>query len=90
MDQEHRRGGVAWPSAAATTRLRGELSRLRPGRFYQADVAGISVLSVCHGLTVWCVEGVFVWRVAGQGYVHHAADPVRAARAVLDSYRSGR
>lgn len=73
------RGGRLRDSREAISQLRQQLSLHWPGRVYQGDLAGLSVLSISPELTVWCNGREFVWYVEGRPFTHPAADPVSAA-----------
>jgi len=59
--------------------LRQQLALHWPGRVYQGDSRGLSVLSISPELTVWCNGRDFIWYEQGRQVAHPAADPVTAA-----------
>ncbi len=74
------RGGQLRDPREAVTQLRQQLALHWPGRVYQGDTPGLSVLSISPELTVWCDGRDFFWReVEGRPVRHSAADPVTAA-----------
>jgi hypothetical protein len=74
------RGGRLRDPREAVAQLRQQLSLHWPGRVYQGDRPGLSVLSISPELTVWCDGRDFFWReVEGRPVRHPAADPVTAA-----------
>jgi hypothetical protein len=74
------RGGQLRDPREAVAQLRQQLSLHWPGRVYQGDRPGLSVLSISPELTVWCDGRDFFWReVGGRPVRHPAADPVTAA-----------
>jgi hypothetical protein len=74
------RGGRLRDPREAVAQLRQQLSLHWPGRVYQGDRPGLSVLSISPDLTVWCDGRDFFWReVEGRPVRHPAADPVTAA-----------
>lgn len=64
----------------AVAQLRRQLAVHWPGRVYQGDGPGLSVLSINPELTVWCDGRDFFWReLEGRPVRHPAGDPVTAA-----------
>ena len=73
------RGGQLRDPREAIAQLRQQLALHWPGRFYQGDSRGLSVLSISSELTVWCNGREFIWHETGRTVGHPAADPVTAA-----------
>jgi hypothetical protein len=73
------RGGQLRDPREAIAQLRQQLAMRWPGRVYQGDSRGLSVLSISPELTVWCNGREFIWREKGRPVSHPAADPVTAA-----------
>jgi hypothetical protein len=67
--------------------LRRQLYEHWPGRLYQSDVAGLSVLSVSPELTVWCNGREYVWHEDRRLVAHPATDPLGAAQRLLRRLR---
>jgi hypothetical protein len=73
-------GGPLRDPREAVAQLRRQLALHWPGRVYQGDSPGLSVLSISPRLTVWCDGRDFFWReLEGRPVRHPAADPVNAA-----------
>ena len=66
---------------AAIWALAGELERRHHvTRIYARACSSVGVLSVCLGVTVWCVGGQWLrWRVLGEAVTWPASDPQGAA-----------
>ncbi|HEY7488752.1 MAG TPA: hypothetical protein VH912_30205 [Streptosporangiaceae bacterium] len=77
------RSGQSRDPREAIAQLRQQLALHWPGRVYQGDVAGLSVLSITTELTVWCNGREFVWYVEGRAFTHPAIDPVSAAVRII-------
>ena len=77
------RGGQLRDPREAIAQLRQQLALRWPGRVYQGDSRGLSVLSITPELTVWCNGRDFVWYVQGRPVTHPAADPVTAAVRIM-------
>jgi hypothetical protein len=73
------RGGQPRDPREAIAQLRQQLALQWPGRVYQSDSRGLSVLSISPELTVWCNGRDFIWYEQGRLAAHPAADPVTAA-----------
>jgi hypothetical protein len=73
------RGGQPRDPREAIAQLRQQLALHWPGRVYQSDSRGLSVLSISPELTVWCNGRDFIWYEQGRLAAHPAADPVTAA-----------
>lgn len=86
------RGGQRRDPREAIAQLRQQLALNWPGRVYQSDSRGLSVLSISPELTVWCNGRDFIWYEHGRLAAHPAADPVTAAARLLARLRqlSGR
>ncbi|GAA3512738.1 hypothetical protein FHR32_004918 [Streptosporangium album] len=79
---------LPWRDPCEATRLlRYALHRQGFTHTYQSNGNGMSVLSVQTDLTVWCKNGLFVWREGGRETSHPADDPVGAARLISRHYR---
>ena len=73
-------GGRLRDPREAAAQLRQQLALHWPGRVYQGDSPGLSVLSISPELTVWCDGHDFFWReLEGRPVRHPAGDPVTAA-----------
>ncbi|HEU5160012.1 MAG TPA: hypothetical protein VFU43_23650 [Streptosporangiaceae bacterium] len=81
------RGGRLRDPREAITQLRQQLALHWPGRVYQSDSRGLSVLSITPELTVWCNGRDFVWYEQGRPTVHPASDPVTAAVRLIGRLR---
>lgn len=64
--------------ARAMLRLREELAAQWPRRIFYSGAENISVLSLSAELTVWCLDGVFIWN-DGTGVVRYPLRDVRGA-----------
>lgn len=64
--------------ARAMLRLREELSGQWPRRIFYSGAENISVLSLSPELTVWCLDGVFIWN-DGTRVVRYPLGDVRGA-----------
>ena len=86
------RGGQLRDPREAIAQLRRQLAPQWPGRVYQSDSRGLSVLSITPELTVWCNGRDFIWYEQGRLAAHPAADPVTASVRLLARLRqlSGR
>jgi hypothetical protein len=73
------RGGQLRDPREAIAQLRQQIALHWPGRVYQSDSRGLSVLSISPELTVWCNGRDFVWHERGRRLAHPATDPVTAA-----------
>jgi hypothetical protein len=71
----------------AIAQLRQQLALHWPGRVYQSDSRGLSVLSISPELTVWCNGRDFIWYEQGRPVAHPAADPVTAAVRLISRLR---
>jgi hypothetical protein len=71
----------------ALLQLRRQLYEHWPGRLYQSDVAGLSVLSISPELTVWCNGRDFVWHEDASLIVHPATDPLGAGQRLVRRLR---
>ncbi len=71
----------------AIAQLRQQLALHWPGRVYQSDSRGLSVLSISPELTVWCNGRDFIWYEQGRLAAHPAADPVTAAVRLIARLR---
>jgi hypothetical protein len=71
----------------AVLQLRRQLYEHWPGRLYQSDIAGLSVLSISPELTVWCNGRDFVWHENARLIVHPATDPLGAAQRLVRRLR---
>lgn len=70
--------------ARAILRLREELSGQWPRRIFYSGAENISVLSLSAELTVWCMDGEFIWD-DGTGVVRYPLRDVgRAAEHLLE------
>jgi hypothetical protein len=78
------RGGRLRDPREAITQLRQQLALHWPGRVYQGDSRGLSVLSISPELTVWCNGRDFIWYEHGRPVAHPAADPVTAALRLIN------
>jgi hypothetical protein len=81
------RGGQPRDPREAIAQLRQQLALQWPGRVYQSDSRGLSVLSISPELTVWCNGRDFVWYDQGRLAAHPAADPVTAAVRLIARLR---
>lgn len=72
-------GGRLRDPREAIAQLRQQLALRWPGRVYQSDSRGLSVLSISPELTVWCNGRDFIWYEQGRPIAHPATDPVVAA-----------
>lgn len=86
------RGGQPRDPREAIAQLRKQLALVWPGRIYQSDSRGLSVLSISPELTVWCNGRDFIWYEQGRLAAHPAGDPVTASVRLLARLRqlSGR
>jgi hypothetical protein len=81
------RGGQPRDPREAIAQLRQQLALHWPGRVYQSDSRGLSVLSISSELTVWCNGRDFIWYEQGRPAAHPAADPVTAAVRLIARLR---
>ena len=81
------RGGQPRDPREAIAQLRQQLALHWPGRVYQSDSRGLSVLSISTELTVWCNGRDFIWYEQGRLAAHPAADPVTAAVRLIARLR---
>jgi hypothetical protein len=80
-------GGQRRDPREAIAQLRQHLALQWPGRVYQSDSRGLSVLSITPELTVWCNGRDFIWYEQGRVTAHPAADPVTAAVRLIARLR---